>query len=280
MKPTNDQVAREWREAILLQGPYSACANQAGALGDVRQGEAGGMFVECHSIGRRAYLKPRRRDPDPANARAAREKIASDLAHDLGVNVPPALLTTRANPEGEEPFVCLTLVMHPRQWSWEQVRFNLSGPQNDATALLLAALPRAAARALVLDTWVGQTDHNDHPHNIVFGYDPVAPEQGEYVFLDYAFSLGIFGTWAAGRHLAFDAAPFPPRMLQALDTGEVSATLSALEGLNRTAIEEVVNRVPDTHLVPEQRSLIATCLCERQPLVRAALAPYLPGGAA
>jgi len=77
------KLAAEWRRRCVGGYQWRRCANQAGSLGELVEGEAGGFFVECDELPkRRAYMKPRRR----GHARAAREKIAADLAHDLGVN--------------------------------------------------------------------------------------------------------------------------------------------------------------------------------------------------
>src|SRR5262249_48007141 len=153
---------------------------------------------------------------DQHDARAAREKIASDLAHDLGFVVPPVILANRAKPPdvrfqnrlgqlavvpGEE-HVCVSLVMFQRQFSWEELHRKLDGSTPSIKAPAVRALiesarttlPAAASHALAFDTWVGQMDH--HPqnnHNIIFGYE--LSSRGDvttsaYVFLDYALSFG------------------------------------------------------------------------------------------
>ena len=175
---------------MILVCRWSTCANQAGVLGYVAEGESGGRFVVADRWpGRRGYMKPRRRDPDPRHARAAREKICSDLAYEVGCRVPPVVLARREDaPIDEERGCCVSLVMYPRQFPWEQIkRFLDAAPPG--TEILRERLPVAAAEGLVFDTWVGQTDHADHhPHNIVFGYmvesDASQPfAEAEYVFL-------------------------------------------------------------------------------------------------
>ena len=134
--------AADWRQSLVSDHAWTQCANQAGAI----QEEAGGYFVEAAGFPRRAYLKPANPHPDAANrARAAREKLASDLAFDLGLCVPPVLLANRANPPaGCESAVAVTLVMYPRQWPWEQIR----GYPLDVTPLGAASSP-----AILIGPW-------------------------------------------------------------------------------------------------------------------------------
>jgi len=69
-----------------------------------------------------AQIVPTRR-PTKVHARAAREKIASDPAYDLGLTLPPAVLTIRENPPTDcARFVVVTLALYPRQWRWTRSR--------------------------------------------------------------------------------------------------------------------------------------------------------------
>jgi hypothetical protein len=244
------------------------------------EGEAGGFFVEADELPRRrAYMKPRRRDSDPNKARAAREKIAADLAFDLGAPVPPVVLTVRNDSAEEERFVCCSLVMYPRQWSWEQVKGTMPGePSKAPEDLLVDRLPTAAAVSLAFDTWLDQTDHGDHPHNIVFGYDPDDLEDASYVFLDYSFSMGNGGAWNDGRFEYCQPAAFPPLMMQTLDKSALSESIEKIEDYSDGQIRTIVDRIPDEHLAPHQRTVIARALCERRHLLRQALDQFLPRG--
>jgi hypothetical protein len=274
--PPTDELVRLWRKETFLDCRWTICANQSGVLGYVAEGEAGGYFVVANRWpGRRAYMKPRRRDPDPRRARAAREKICADLAYEVGCRVPPVVLARHdGGPSDEERACCVSLVMYPRQYPWEQIkRFLQAGPAG--TEILRERLPVAAAQGLAFDTWVGQTDHADHhPHNIVFGYalgdDPRQPPiEAEYVFLDFAMALGWSGLWEGDGAKAMGVSPFPPGMLEAIDTIALGGILDRIENISDSTIADIVNRIPDDYLPTAQRDVIASGLLTRRILVRA-----------
>lgn len=234
------------------------------------EGEAGGLMVTCDALqGRRAYMKPRRKTNTVR--RAAREKIASDLAHDLDVCVPPVILGERREAGSEETHVAVSLVMFPRQDSWEIVRRALER-QVPSAALYRASMPHAAARAWAFDTWLGQGDHKDEsPDNIIFGYDPKNVEEtGCFVFLDYAFSMGHLGSWDGEKARQCEPVPFPTLMRAEVDRTELGRAIDDIESYDEKAIEEVVYRVPVSHLDGDEKEHIVSTLKARRTLVRPA----------
>jgi hypothetical protein len=215
--------------------------------------------------------------------RAAREKIVSDIAHDLGVSVPPVLLYDRGSstPGDEERYVCVSRVMFPGQMAWQQVKQLIVMSQDDrATTIVKGALPVDSAMAFALDAWVGQPDHNDHPHNIVFGYTPSATPNGRFIFLDYAWSLGYHGTrrpfgWDNDGWKTTECPPFPPHMIRFMDKQALRRTIEKIEQTEDSTIVDVVERIPD-HFLPEpQRRTILTGLLGRKKLVRQILSQYV-----
>jgi hypothetical protein len=273
--PPTSELAELWRRELFLGCRWTVCPTQAGVLGYVADGEAGGRFVVADRWPeRRAYLKPRKRDPDPRRARAGREKICADLAYEVGCRVPPVVLLRReGDPPDDERSCCVSLVMYPRQYPWEQIkRFLHTVPPG--TEILRDRLPVAAARGLAFDTWVGQTDHADHhPHNIVFGYVPgddphQPPREAEYVFLDFAMALGWGGLWEGEGAKTMESAPFPSRMIAAIDTLALDGILDQIENIKESTVSDIVLRIPDDFLVPEQRAVILEGLLTRRSLVR------------
>jgi hypothetical protein len=267
---TNDQIAADWRSDAWRAYAWKRAPNQAGTVEQLIEGESGGLYVHCDELpGRRAYMKPRRKTNTVR--RAAREKIASDLAYDLQVNVPPALLADRQEPGSEEAHVAISLVMFPRQDSWEIVRRALDRGSSSAP-LYRSKMGAASSRAWAFDTWLGQGDHHDgSPDNIVFGYDPADIDgTGRFIFLDYAFSMGHLGSWDAEKMLVCAPARIPALMQAAIDRNELSQTIEEVEAVTDDSIKEIVTRIPASHLDSQDKERIATVLSKRRSLVRSA----------
>lgn len=275
MRPQDKTIADHWRSLAHTSWDWRKAASQAGGQTDYRPGEAGGFFATCSEFpGRRVYLKPLKLESD--KYRAAREKIAADLAYDLGLCVPPVLLATRQDALGaEETNVCVSLVLYARQWSWQQIRQLINaGAQDEITQLASASLADAAALAHVFDTWVDQYDHNDHPHNIVFGYTPEMPDKEHaFVFLDYSFSMGLDGRWRNNGYMQINPAGFPLLMKQAITEDALEEAISRIQGYPEQKINQIVNKIPESHLDVTDRELIVGGLCYRKDRIRGSLLP-------
>lgn len=269
----NLELSRAWRRRVELDGGWRRSASQAGGLLETAVGEAGGFFVELQSVaGRRAYLKPLKRHEW---RRAAREKIASDLAFELGVPVPPVLLAVNGQVPDAERWACVSLLLFPHQFSWGQVRSFLADGENPIALELSSLLVQPATRAFAFDTWLGQTDHGDHPSNIVFGYEGREYQSGSFVFLDYAFSMGVSGDWAGDGFRKCGPAPFPPRMCATLSASMLEESITGIESLPDSTLEDIVNRVPWQWLRDDEKQVILAGLSARRALVRNALERYL-----
>lgn len=132
-----------------------------------------------------------------------------------------------------------------------------------------------ATRAFAFDTWLDQTDHNDHPSNIVFGYEGSDYQSGMFIFLDYAFSMGVSGTWKAEGYRECRPAPFPPRMCGSVNVPVLEETISQIEAVTENVLADVVNRVPWQWLPDDEKQVILAGLLGRRRLVRQALGSYL-----
>lgn len=269
---TNESIAKEWRARAWVKHQWRACSNYAGTLEQLIEGEAGGLMVTCDAMpDLRCYMKPRRKSH--TIRRAAREKIASDLGHDLDISVPPVVLSERSDAEGEEQYVAISLVMFPRQDSWEVVRRALER-ESKAAQYYRAPLPKAAARAWAFDTWLGQTDHTDEsPDNIIFGYAPENLETsgGRYLFLDYSFAIGHLEHWAGNKMFHCVGAPFPEQMQDQIDRPELEAVIDKIENFPEDVIKDIVTRIPVSHLGDEEKAWMTKGLIARRKLVRQAL---------
>lgn len=288
----DEKLVAEWRARCVSPWPWREAGQKAGELSDkLPHGEAGGHMMECEELGgRRGYMKPRLKERESFRGRAVREKIVSDLACDLGVPVPPVLLWTRPDaPADEEEHCCISLVMYRHQWSWKEVKRFIIDHKLLAPNLqtqLMTHLPSAGAKGLALDAWVMQSDHGDHPHNIIFGYDETEP--GQFLFLDYAFALGH--KWLleqGGRKLGWRSweteegwkapveIPFPPHMDRFLQLEDLGLTIEAIEDFPEDTIQEVVSRVPGSYMADEEKEIVIRGLIERRQLIRPALQEQL-----
>lgn len=207
--------------------------------------------------------------------RAAREKIAADLAHDLGVAVPPVLLAKNRRSDSIEPNVCVSLVMYPHQFSWGQIGRFAGTNSHEVGKALAASISEPCSRALVLDTWLQQTDHADHPSNIVFGYEGADYSAGRFLFLDFAFSMGISGAWDNDGFGQCVEAGFPEKMRSAVARGALEQAVEQVESLPSAVIDSVVERIPADYLPESEKRTIIKGLKARRSLVRGALEGYL-----
>lgn len=233
-------------------------------------------------LGRPAYLKPRR--PMVPEA-AALEKLASDLAHDLGVRVPPVVLTNPPTAWSGATEICASLVLYGFQLHWgaashgtknkaeaipdEQAMEHARGAIQARTRwgeLILEAAVAAAAPALVFDTWVGQPDH-DHPSNIAWGMNLANEADHGLCFFDYEMAFGV-GGWAPVA-----PAPFPRELLAVLKAEDVMRAVTAVESLGAEHISAVVNRIPERFMSAERKRNIVTQLMDRRRRLHAALEP-------
>lgn len=276
MRRSNAEIADDWRGAAWLPYTWRRASNQAGAIDRFVDGEGGGLKVHSDNLpGRVCYLKPRWKSGTVQ--RAAREKIASDLAYDLELSIPPVILADRGDAGAEERHVAVSLVMFPRQDSWEVVRRQIERGAESAP-IYLRSLPEASARAWAFDTWLGQADHTDaNPHNIIFGYDPEDLDgTGCFIFLDYAFSMGHLDSWKGERMDHCSPAPLPELMKQKVDKVALSEAIAGIEAFDELSIRAIVERIPVSHLGDEQKSLIVEGLRRRRRLVRQAFQKELP----
>lgn len=263
-------VAATWRAEAHL--PYEWRPTK----GHCRVGHGGGLIAICQALGRPAYLKPRK--PLLPEA-AALEKVASDLAHDLRVSVPPVVLTDP--PEGwvGATEICASLILYGFQLHWGAASHGVQNrpinsmpddPHEYARAALrsgtswgkkiLEVVPTSAARAYVFDTWVGQPDHN-HPSNIAWGIDLQNEDDHGLCYFDYEMAFGV-GGWTP-----LTPAPFPEELLSYMDPEEALKAAEEASIMPSENIRAVVSRVPSRYMPSDRKEDIITNLLERKCLL-------------
>lgn len=251
-----DKIAKWWRANAELDLHWRRSSNQTSLPGEAR-----GFEVESVGIpSRRAYLKPTKPASTAFGGRAAREKICSDLAHDLGITVPPVILARRPDaPMGEETNVCVSLFMFPLQFPWGEV-VSMIEDSDELAGLFRSHLPTASAMGLAFDTWVDQPDHGESANNITFGTDG---RSSSYVFLDYAMTLGYGGGWTS-TPTEIPMSDFPRRMKDSIDKSVLTRTIRSIEDFAPGEIANVVGRIPREFMgQPEQDSLVKGLIARR-----------------
>lgn len=243
MNPARGATRSEWRSGVMSEHRWAPTRD-----GRV-SGRSGALPVVSGSL--RAYLKPihdRHRE-----GAAAREKIAADLAADLGVCVPPVLLVNRRDgwPVRELP-MCVSLSLH-----------RTHAPVLERHLAELASHRAAWARALVFDSWLG-VDHRQAPNYFV-GHDGDAA-RGEVVFIDFTGAMGNrFFTGAWPKHAGVvPPSTFPAALARACTRADLDDAVERVLALSPDAIRAVVERVPPAFLSPAEASAVAAGLLERR----------------
>lgn len=258
-------VAAEWRRQVLTTDVWAV----AGRPGD-KGGESAGFFVRSGDRG--GFAKPGRDDPPVAQCpRAAHEKIAADLAFELGLPVPPVVLWDRGSaPEGRERYVAISLLVFRNLHTWSQVEAEPSLAQR-----LAAAFSEAASAMSAFDTWVGNTDRQNPANLLAHLDDRSDPALTRVAYIDYAYSLSHSWNQGEAWKLPTAVAYYPSQGV--LDVAAVGEAVSRIEELPEALIGEIVSRVPAGFLIPERSRVILEGLLHRQGALRAIMRATYPG---
>lgn len=248
--PRVEQFAADWRATPSTSEPWQLRPD----LGKLT-GAASSYWVSSPlTVGVAKPLKP---GPVPF---AALEKIASDLAFDLELPVPPVTLWDRSPQQnGECQYVAVSSVPFPQPREWGKIH-------GDPTLAAIAAtirqkLSAPASAMCAFDTWLHNTDHNNHPANLLVSL-ATDPEQTLYVaYIDYSYSMAH--SWP-GKEWAGHYCPkvYDPQV--APDLGTIRATVDRIQNLSETHIREVVERVPDQFITPAQKTNVGDGLADRK----------------
>ena len=194
--------------------------------------------------------KPGIKRPDGV-ARAAHEKITSDLAYHLGLPVPPVILWDRGTniDDTAERYTGISAWAFPQPLSWDKAVKQLSeNMQNSASASLSAMY--------TFETWITATDRKP-AHILVYLEDE--DESVRLAFIDYAYSMTY--QWKSENAPAGTSQwclELPK------DTGAIQEIVDKIEALDDEVISTIVSRVPETYLTPSQSNLIIQNLgCRR-----------------
>jgi hypothetical protein len=232
-------------------------------------GAEGGFWVTSPPW--RGYAKPfaaRSANPETQPV-AACEKIASDLAYELGLPVPPVTLFER-NKSGPTQARYHSVSAPPFLivYRWDVIK------RNRAVLNAVRAYAAPAMSAMVaFDTWLECEDHKDHPGNLLVTTTAGATPKVNLAWIDYAASLTK--TWRGNGCDSSFAAPMYDPALRA-DAATMRETIDAIEAVADATIERIVARIPDIFLRQQDKHVIMIGLRRRRDNLRRILAAMYP----
>jgi hypothetical protein len=266
-----EDVAARWRASVETVEMWRHLE-----LPEVEEGEGNGYPVQ-NVTGRRGYLKPCKLDRDVP--RAAQEKIASDLAYELILPVPPVILWRRLDAlDGEEDRVCISLFPFRRTATWKRAITD-ANPAPGLVAQLVQAATIVASAMMPFDTWISHNDREDD-RNVVVDEDDVADGTSSIrlAYIDCAYSLSSSWSPSAGPR------PWSPMGIGGRfptgiqpDPEALRATIRRIECLRESVIGEIVNRIPDDYLSAEPKQRTMEGLIHRQAELRTKFRAAFPG---
>jgi hypothetical protein len=182
--------------------------------------------------------------------RAANEKIASDLAHRIGVPVPAVCLWTDKKSKRQ---YSVSAWAFPQCVSWAGAAHLQKIDEN-----FIEAVRPLISIGWIFHTWIGNTD--THGENVLIDARGSKTEPG-IAFIDHAWSLGA--TWRtendpmtkAGTVYCGRVSPAP---------SSLADMASRIRSLNDSDINEIVGRIPSSYLPSDRRRIIIENLLRRR----------------
>jgi hypothetical protein len=205
---------------------------------------------------------------------AAKEKIAADLAYDLGVVVAPVLLYDSDFKFGAvQRECCVSLRTHAETPPWGFLWSSVLASSPMAAALRGAAAERVSSLA-TFDLWIDNRDRKN-TGNVIYGEDREFPSRSGFVGLDHSLSMGIEDSWQGGDWKVMTAVPFPEELRPVLDKSVMLRVAERIADLPDDTVTRCVTRIPGTYLDHERRNVLTAGLLGRKNLVKAFVLQHL-----
>lgn len=252
-------IAPRWRERVFTDTEWVV----VGSPGS-RGGTFGSFPVTGEGLGGIAKPRPQKPVSYSEHPVAAHEKIASDLAYDIGLPVPPALLWRRENaPRSHGRELVISAIPFEPALTWKQV--EASAP---TAARVMPLLSKAASSISPFDTWLMNGDRVNAGNLILKEDVSAAGTTIRLAYIDFANSLvRMFrlqpDIWKDER---FVVEPYPYGVPP--DLQQMSSIVAKIQALPESTIRTVVERVPLTFLTARDRDEIVKALLHRQPKLR------------
>lgn len=241
--PSTAAIAEEWASKPVIDGAWVATGHRWNSFTKpylVRQGKL------------QAVKKPGVHLSEFRQV-AAREKIASDLAYELRLPVPPAILWNCRCSGDDGTYAVISAWAYERPESWGVAKKILSSPQ-------IEELRAASCAMMPFETWIAARDRHDE--NVLVNVEPSGRPTS--VWIDYALSLD--GVW--GRTQSPDC-PVVERypLIGKPDLEAIREVARGIATMENSVIEQIVNRIPEECMSKDIASSIASNLLARRSII-------------
>ncbi len=180
-------------------------------------------------------------------ARAAHEKIASDLAFHLGLPIPPVTLFDRGVACAGERYVCVSAWAFEQPFTWDQAQGKFTPAHRAEAGPIVAAM-------LAFETWISAEDRkSDH---VLVQVTDGAPIQ--LAFIDYAYSLSK--AWPDSNTQVGAAHQYMP---VPRDDTFVCIVADRIARFDEQLIRELISRIPTNYLTDQKKRIIIGNLTAR-----------------
>jgi hypothetical protein len=218
--------------------------------GAISSGESKAIWVSRRTDGLRGAAKPGEPKADSV-CRAAHEKIAFDLAHQLDFPVPPVILWDRGDGHAANRHLAISAWAYTQCVNWDAACSKGAISDSDK-----ASTSETCSAMRVFHTWIGDCDRKTEHVQV----DESSPD-GELsiAFIDHAFSMSY--QWKAP-----DAAiqPSPHYMPLQEHREAMLEAIQRIEALSDDEIKRIVERIPATYLPAHEKGNIITNLISRK----------------
>jgi hypothetical protein len=240
--PEVEEIAREWRQIGVTKDNWTI------TNAPNKPGEANGFWVRSTSVS--GYAKPGRNQPPVSqHCRAAHEKISADLAFDVELPVPPAVLWERKlPPAGCETCCVISALPFANPHRWDEL--------GTISARFEPLMGRLASAMAVFDTWIHNSDRHNAGNLIVTEDMTHSVPILRIAYIDYANTLSLH--WSDPVRAA-NIAPVGVYPVNAPpDVNAMREVIAKIEALQGNVIESIVSRVPPAFLPEPARTNLAT----------------------
>jgi hypothetical protein len=183
--------------------------------------------------------------------RAAHEKVASDLAFELRLPIPPVILLDMGELKEADRvrYVAISAIPFPQPSSWGQASATFTDQHKNEASQVMSAM-------LAFETWVSCNDRKD---DHVLAYLSAAAQPLQLAFIDYAFSMSYH--WTVPDDPAGLTGTYLPVQK---DDDALRTMVDRIEQFDDAKLNGIVTRIPNEYLPEEKQTLIIANLKNRK----------------